>query len=287
MNTTLCILCTLLLGIIFRWAALYKLPAIPIVIVNYLTCTVIGYYYISSESISNFKGVLVPASVILGLLFFIGFSLFAITIKKAGLSLAVLFQKLSLILSVPFAVFWGDQLTFAQYLGIGLACIAIFLILKPKGQSKAGSSQVIFLLLGCLLVSAAIECTFIFSQKKTHWDTQAAIQFTTYIFAIAFVVGFIYMLICKREYLKLFQWKIISIGILLGIPNFHSIYFMLKALNSEFIPSIFYTLLNSSIIILSSIVAYFCFRDPLSKNQWLGLCIAIFSLALITLANLF
>lgn len=286
MNTTLCILCTLLLGIIFRCAALYKWPVIPIVVVNYLTCSLIGYAYLNTNFISNFNKALLPASILLGLLFFTGFSLFALTIKEAGLSLAVLFQKLSLILSVPFAVIWGDRLTFTQILGIVLACLAIILILNPREKTKPPETKVLFLLFGCLLVSAAIECSFIFSKKMILWDTQATFQFSTCLFAIAFLVGVFYILIFKREYFRLFHWKIIGIGILLGVPNFFSIYFMLKALNEEFIPSVFYTLLNSSIIILSSIVAYFFFRDSLSKNQWLGVCLAVLSLALITLANI-
>ena len=52
-------------------------------------------------------------------------------------------------------------------------------------------------------------------------------------------------------------------GILLGIPNFYSIYFLMMALNNEMSGSVFFPTLNCSVIALSSLLGIYLFKEKL------------------------
>jgi drug/metabolite transporter (DMT)-like permease len=68
----------------------------------------------------------------------------------------------------------------------------------------------------------------------------------------------------------------------LGLPNFFSFYFLLKALDAyQNNAAVVLTMYNLSVILLSAISAYVLFREQLSKRQWLGLALGCVGIALL------
>jgi len=79
-----------------------------------------------------------------------------------------------------------------------------------------------------------------------------------------------------------FELKSIFGGILLGVPNYFSIVYLLKALSTEGMESsTAFTLNNVGIVILSTLFGLFIFNEKLISKNWFGIIIAIVSIILI------
>ena len=84
------------------------------------------------------------------------------------------------------------------------------------------------------------------------------------------------------------QLKSLWAAIPLGIPNFLSFYFLLKALdafqnNGAYVLPIY----NISVILLSAIIAVIFFQEKLSNLNKIGLVLAVIAIGLISYQGLF
>ena len=108
--------------------------------------------------------------------------------------------------------------------------------------------------------------------------------FSAAIFGCAFLIGLI-TLIVKRDF-KI-TGKTILGGIALGIPNFYSIVFLLKALQPEHIgdSSTVFPINNVAIVMLTTIFGIVFFKEKLILKNWIGIGIAIISIVMIAVSN--
>jgi uncharacterized membrane protein len=73
-------------------------------------------------------------------------------------------------------------------------------------------------------------------------------------------------------------------GIVLGIPNFFSIYFIFRALDGDQLKSSeLFPVLNLSNVILSAIAGWFFFRERITSTNLVGIGLAVVSIILIAL----
>jgi uncharacterized membrane protein len=75
--------------------------------------------------------------------------------------------------------------------------------------------------------------------------------------------------------------KAILWGVLLGIPNYFSMYFLVKTLG-VFPASYIFPINNIGIVALSTIIALLAFKEQLNKKNILGLGLAIIAILLIS-----
>jgi uncharacterized membrane protein len=81
-----------------------------------------------------------------------------------------------------------------------------------------------------------------------------------------------------------FSPKTILWGVLLGIPNLFSIWFLLLTIGkSNLSGAVVFPVNNSGIVLLSVVVAAVFFQEHFTLKKWLGLIIAIISIVLLSL----
>jgi uncharacterized membrane protein len=80
-----------------------------------------------------------------------------------------------------------------------------------------------------------------------------------------------------------FHSRHVIAGIVLGIPNFGSIYFILKMLEQGWEGSVFFPINNVGVILLSTAVALIIFKEQLSRLNIIGIVLAILGIVLISL----
>ena len=81
------------------------------------------------------------------------------------------------------------------------------------------------------------------------------------------------------------EFKSIYGGIALGIVNYYSIYFLLKALQYEGTESsTIFTVNNVAIVMLSTLIGLVLFRETIYTKNWIGIVLAVVSIALVMLA---
>jgi multidrug transporter EmrE-like cation transporter len=99
------------------------------------------------------------------------------------------------------------------------------------------------------------------------------------VFLVAFSVGGL-LLVFKRQRLTV---KNITAGILLGIPNYFSIFFVLRSLDIME-SSLVFPILNIGVVILSALIGWGYYKEHLSKLNLLGVVLAISSIYILIYA---
>jgi drug/metabolite transporter (DMT)-like permease len=277
--TLLCICCTTSLGALFKWAEQYQVRHSAIIPINYFICFFIGFLHTGYSITAELSTEWLFYAIGLGCLFVIGFSSYAKSIQLAGLPIATLFQKISIILTVSMAILLGDSLNTVQIIGMFLGLASLYFILNIHDSEKRVRYKYLGFLMITFFVASGIEIIFIIINKTFQFSTTLKLIFSSYIFLVAGILGllaFFFMIksihITKNE---------LAFGICLGIPNFYSIYFLMMALDHEMNASIFFPLLNCSVIMLSTILGKYLFKETLNRNQIIGIVLAMISIFVI------
>ena len=129
--------------------------------------------------------------------------------------------------------------------------------------------------------SGLLDATLNFAEAKVVDSNQLGL-FTPTAFAIAAIFGIVYLLYKKQIPSK----KSLLFGLVLGIPNYFSIYILLKALEgSGFESSIVFPINNMGVVLVSTLISLIWFGEKLSIKNYIGLAISILAISLIAFSN--
>ena len=136
------------------------------------------------------------------------------------------------------------------------------------------------------LGSGLIDTSLNFLQNDFITDKSLIPLFSSTIFMTAGVIGIMVLVAQKIKGVLVLEYKNVIAGIVLGIPNYFSIYFLVKALRSDlFDSSGIFTINNVGIVIISTLLGIVFFRERLSMKNWIGIILAIISIALVSLSH--
>ena len=103
-----------------------------------------------------------------------------------------------------------------------------------------------------------------------------------WIFQIAAMIGTVVLVILFLFKRKQWQWKNIVAGVCLGIPNYFSMYYLVKTLaDSGMQSSVVFPINNVAIVICSSIIGIILFKEKLSRLQITGMLLACISIIML------
>ena len=210
----------------------------------------------------------------LGMFFVVMFNVMAKTTQKLGISIASIASKMSLVIPVIAALFFQRnlELSMYNYFGIFLALIAIFLTFKKKQKTQKSIKIAIILFFGAGILDSFLD----YIREEYLKSINDFNIFIILVFTIAFLTGFV-LIIFKRN--KITVRNIIA-GILLGIPNYFSIYFVLLSLDSLG-GAIVFPVLNIGVVLISTVFSYLIYKENLNKENWLGIILACISIFLV------
>lgn len=271
------------LFVIFKLFDVFKINTLQAIVVNYFVASILGFS-LSDISISFSD---IPSqswflgALLLGVLFISVFNIMALTSQKNGLSVASVSSKMSVVIPIIFGVWvYNESVGFVKAIGILLALVAVYLtsIKEGKETSKNGSLLLpILLFLGSGCIDAGLKYI------ETLYVSEGGVPlFSATIFGCAFLFGCAYLIFQSVKGSVQFQFKNILGGILLGVPNYYSIVYLLKALSTEGVESsTLFTLNNVGVVILSTLFGLLIFKEKLIVKNWLGIVIAIVSILLV------
>lgn len=281
-NILFAVLSSTLIFIVFKLYPKFKINTLQAIIFNYLFAFLVGIF-INKQTILITEIPEKPwfyASLILGILFICVFFTMGKTTQINGVSVASVASKMSMVLPILFGIFFlKEQLESIQIIGIFLAILAVYFSSK-KGKSDLKSRNYIFPVL-LFFGGGIIDTTINYVQK--HWVIQNDLYlFTALTFFTAFSIGcviLIFQYVTKNSKIKM---RNIVGGFCLGIPNYFSLYFLIEALqNSGYTSATVFTIINVGIIICTTIVAVFIFKEKLHKQNYIGIGLALLALFLI------
>ncbi|MBK9272003.1 MAG: hypothetical protein IPM48_10430 [Saprospiraceae bacterium] len=280
----LCIGCTLCLGLIFRiLPAHYRMP--NIIAVNYLICAILSWF--GQPQISSPHGLGTWFfGIWMGILFFAGFNFYSASVRENGLGVSTVFQKISIVLTVIVALFVGENPSSLQWLGIILSVPAIYWLTRSdhsKDKTAENKSSRFLLLAAVFLVSSMIEISLILAHHSHLSLTEGSMGLTKLIFTGAALVSIVVLL--RNQGYSSIRLTEIGAGIVLGLPNFFSIYFINLSMMEGMQGSQLFPILNCAVLSLSVLIGYAVFKEKLLKIQIWGLMVAMVAILLLSIFN--
>jgi drug/metabolite transporter (DMT)-like permease len=266
--------------VIFRWAKNYSCRLKPLITINYLVATLLGFGFLLQFNLQPFLHFTswMPYAISLGVLYIIMFFLIGLSSQKAGITVTTLANKLSLVFPVFFSLFWfNETVTAWKYTGLITAILAVLLTLYKKNIRKTNLLWFVLPLV-IFIGSGIIDSLVKLIQATQITDSQIA-TFSTFVFFVAFLCGVFVSFSKKETTTTLFHIPTLFLGILLGIANFGSLYFILNALNkSRLESSLVFALNNMLIVALSASIGFFIFKEKINRINVAGLILAFISL---------
>ncbi len=278
----LSILSSTAIFVVFKLIDKYNTNTLQAIVVNYFTAFICGALLYDGQIIlSNIlQTEWFIAALFLGVLFIAIFYVMALTAQKNGLSVASVASKMSVIIPILFGIFiYNESIGAQKTTGIILALVAVYLT-SIKQKEKTVLTKSIFLPIILFLGSGIIDTSV------NHFAPNDKIPlFSATIFGVAAIIGCFLLAITSITNKSRFKTKSLLLGIILGIVNYSSIFFLLKALRVEgFESSSVFTINNVVIVALSTLIGLLLFKEQISAKNWIGISLALVSILLVTLA---
>jgi drug/metabolite transporter (DMT)-like permease len=261
------------------------------IIFNYLTCAAVGNLLAGKNAV-----ILQPFwefswffhTIIIGVFFISIFFAIGETAQKLGVSVSMVSAKLSVVIPVLVTVlFFSEVLSWLQITGILLSLLSVYLISKKEEHLHAHGHLVWLLPLIVFAGSGVIDTTFNLITKQFNAQNNDPF-FGSYTVTTAFTVAF-----CAGSALMLYQFmrgdikvqaKNMYWGIALGIPNYFSMYFLVKTLSAFPAHSaVILPVNNIGIVAASTMVSVVFFKEKLNSLNTAGLILSILAIILLAL----
>jgi drug/metabolite transporter (DMT)-like permease len=266
-----------------------KISTLQSIVWNYIFCVITGSIvsgtYPMNEEVIH-AGIW-KWSILVGLMFIVLFNVIAFTAQRMGVAAASVSNKLSLVIPFLFSLFlWGDQVTIWKVLGIVLALFAVFLTCMPSGGFNSASdgrkNYFLWVLPLVLFIGSGLLDTLIKYVQQEVLKSGDANGFLISAFAMAALGGVI--LTAFRFVMKTEKWtnKSILAGLMIGVPNYASIWCLIEVLKrNPDSSSVVIPVNNIGIVLFSTLAARVLFKEKLTGLNWVGIAIASGAILLI------
>lgn len=273
-----------LLFLIFRLFPRFQIDTTQAIVFNYFTAftTGIAFSGLSPDVNSLIQSGLIPWLLLCGFLFISLFITMGFSSQKNGMGVTSVAVKMSLALSgISFMFIHHEPVNILKIVGLLLAITGIILITHQKGHSseKKNSGMILYLFVGSAgldIVLNAIKVNF----SAGYPDA----LFTAFGFLFAGFMGVIWLIIRKIRWGEKIAFRNLLAGIALGIPNYFSIYFLVKAYESPYWNnSTVLAIMNISIVSLAAVLGIIIFKESVTLKKLGGLGLAILAILLMTI----
>lgn len=257
------------------------------IVFNYLTCVITGFVFGVSHPFN--AGTVgkewFPWAVILGCCFIVFFNLTALTVKRSGVAIAGVATKISLVIPFVFSLYYyGEGAGTLKWIGVMVALVSVILTCYQPGQATPKSLSPLLLLLPVLLfIGTGFQDTLIKFAEHGYLQPAELDAFLITCFVVAFSAGLILLIVSMAGGRVKLHRKAVLAGVCIGIPNYFSIWCLIKVL--KLFPSnssLIIPVNNIAIVLLNALAGYFLFREKLSRTNVTGIALAAVAIYLIT-----
>ncbi len=267
--------------LLFKVFTSYNVNTLQAIVINYITATALGISLVSGElnAGSIEYSPLIRNGALLGFLFIGLFYLMAKISQDMGAGISSVATKLSLV--IPAVIFMlvdsNDGFSWLKILALLISVPGVYFTVKNDEKGKFSLLLPLLLFLG----SGMLDFILAFTDQTYSTTNTDKILLTFLPFTVAGTTGLIALLFNKNQNLRFSKNTIIG-GILLGIINFASIYFLLKTFeNLDLVKSQIIPINNLGIVILSALCAFIFLDERLSKINKIGLVLSITAIGIL------
>lgn len=279
-----CIVSTTLLFVIFKFFARYKVDNLSAIAVNYVVAGLLGLLLCESDRnpLDSIGEPWMWGAMLMGGCFITMFSIIALSSQRVGVGITSVANKMSLVIPVVAGVaFFGEGLTGMKLTGVLLALVAVALSVWPRREPQFDRKDLylpVLIFFGSGTLDTLLNYMREYRMQEEHFaHFSAALFFVAALFGIGAVA-----LRVVRGGAGVNRTGLLA-GIALGIPNYFSIYFLLRALNLPGLEStVVFPVVNTGIVLLSTLLAFVIFAERPSRVNLFGVMLAGLSIFLMS-----
>lgn len=279
----LSIICSVTVGVLFKFSRGYAVSTIQIVAWNYVFALISCYCFFSPDvntlAISAPWRIYIPIGILLPSIFLF----LAASIKRVGIVKTDAAQRLSLFIPILAAwLIFKEEFNFLKITSLIIGFPALLLILsKPSQKRQNNWIYPAVVLLGFGIIDILFKQIALYTSLP--YTTSLCVVFGIALFIMIGAV--VYDVVVTKTSLG---FKNIFFGGLVGIFNFGNILFYLKA-HKAFSenPSTVFAGMNMGVIVIGSLVGIFIFKEKLTKMNYAGLFLALIAIVLIVMSQTF
>ena len=248
--------------------------------VNYFICMILSIIYVGLGNLfqtGEGLGTAIGLGTINGFFYISSLVLFQNSVKKNGVVLSSIFMKLGIMMPLVISiVLFKEMPTVIQMFGFVIAIIAIVLInLKGKNINSESAERTELGIAKVGLILVLIGCGMSDGMSKVYQELGTD-EFEELFLVFTFVIAFLFSLLLIRVKKQKITKSELFYGAVLGIPNYFSARFLLKALGE--IPAVVaYPTFSIGTIAVITLTGVIVFKEKITKLQ-------IFAIGLITIA---
>ena len=279
------------ISITIRFSKNHVKNKVMMFLTNYVVCMICSIFFLTNINSIPKEELSFPIwfGIIMGFFYLVTFLFYEFNIRKNGVILSNIFSKLGTILPVIVTfVFFNEAPKPLKIIGIVLAVIAVVIMnleFKKKtieleeDENKKEDTTInvvyIFLIIFFLLSGVTDSATTIFNHMSIP---ELNGFFLLFVFGSAFIFALI-LLIIKHGKISIYD---VLFGVIIGVPNYFSSFFTLKAL--ETVPAqIVYPTFCVGTIMIVTLFGVLAFKERLKLKDYIGILIIIAALILLNI----
>ncbi len=287
------IILTSYLILAFKVCGKYQINLFQAIVFNYITCVITGSIVNGSFPV-NGEVVHTPWfrwACVMGVLFVSIFNLIGLTAQKISVAVASVANKLSLIIPVILSVYlYGETVQGWKLCGVILALVAVVLTCYQTKSQETDTPDTTkkwqYLLPFILFIGSGLLDGLINHVQKTYVTDENKNAYLISGFLSAATIGSVILLFQFISGHQKFAVKNLVAGVIIGIPNYFSIWCLVRFLKgSPWQSSASIPVNNMGIVLFSSVVAWLLFKEKLSKLNWGGIALSLLAIYLIAFGD--
>lgn len=281
----LSILFNAFIGVIFKYFGQWKINAQIAIVLNYWVCVITGSLFLQENpiSLSHFSTDWFPWSLFIGVLLISVFNVMSLASVRIGVTLTQAANKMSLAIPVFFSFYlYKEDISLLKSIGIIAALIGVYFITSPATTKSKGFNKNWWLLPLMFIGSGTIDTVTKYVESSYINSNHDLNYYLIHCFGAAAILGSMYLIFQLVQGKVKLNMNSLLAGVLLGIPNYFSIYFLVKALQYKALTSSAIIPINNiGILIVVTLYGFLIFSERLSTKNKIGLGLALLSIILL------
>jgi drug/metabolite transporter (DMT)-like permease len=166
-----------------------------------------------------------------------------------------------------------------------LAFAGVVLVSWQGKNEKSAAKQSLWMLFVLFFGSGILDLVLNYVQNNALQQLTPSL-FSAIGFGMAGIIGLVVFLIQLQQKKTKFAFKNILGGIALGIPNYFSIYLLIKSYKETgWADSTVLSIINVSIVCISALTGFLIFKEKINLTKGFGILASLLAILLLYLAN--
>ena len=283
----LAILFSSVIFVIFKLFQRFEIDTFQAIVFNYFTAAICGFGLYSGEWNSNnlIDTRWIPFAITSGVLFISLFVIMGLSSQKNGVAITSVATKMSMASGILGMIFlYHESVGITKISGILLAFIGVVAVSWMKSDKNSEQNSW-WMLLVLFFGSGLLDIVLNYAQKHVL-GTLTTSLFSAIGLAIAGIFGLIIFMFQSFQGKTKFEIKNLLAGIVLGIPNYFSIYMLISSYQSTgWKDSTVLSIINVSVVLTSTLLGLSLFNEKINRLKLFGLICSLLAIAFLYLAN--